>query len=125
MFLQWMKANKEYPEAKELTYVEFPQKFVWKEVEVCDDEKNGRKKTKKWCLRQCGMSVGRIFYVQLGVGELYYLKILLNTVKGPTCFEDIRTVNGVQYPTFKEACFVLGLLDDDKEYIDGIVEASF
>ena len=54
-----------------------------------------------------------------------YMRILLNFVKGPTCYEDIRTINGVLYPTFKEACYTMGLLDDDKEYIDAIVEASF
>nr|GEZ13239.1 hypothetical protein [Tanacetum cinerariifolium] len=30
MFTEWMEANKIYDEAKELTYVEFPTKFVWK-----------------------------------------------------------------------------------------------
>ena len=33
-------------------------------------------------------------------GERYYLRMLLNYVKGPMCFEDIRTVNGVLYITF-------------------------
>ncbi|KAI9126438.1 hypothetical protein K1719_002859 [Acacia pycnantha] len=30
----------------------------------------------------------------------------------------------VVFPTFRKACFALGLLDDDKEYIDAIKEAS-
>jgi hypothetical protein len=46
--------------------------------------------------------------------------MLLNTVKGCTSFKDIITVNGIVYPTFKEACEVLGFLDDDKEWIDCI-----
>lgn len=28
MFLAWMEANCKYPEARELTYAEFPTKFV-------------------------------------------------------------------------------------------------
>lgn len=47
---------------------------------------------------------------------------MLNKVKGPTSFEDIRTVNDKVYDTFKEECYSLGLLDDDKEYIDSIKE---
>ncbi|CAH1412619.1 unnamed protein product [Lactuca virosa] len=51
-------------------------------------------------------------------------KILLNKVKGPKSFEEIRTVNGEEYSSFRDACYALGLLDDDKEYIDAIKEAS-
>ena len=43
---------------------------------------------------------------------------------GPTSYDDIRTVDGVVYSTFREACYALGLLDHDQEFIDGIKEAS-
>jgi hypothetical protein len=42
--------------------------------------------------------------------------MLLNIVKGPQSFKDIRTVNSVLYPTFKLACYALGLLDDEEEW---------
>ncbi|XP_076941686.1 uncharacterized protein LOC143611359 [Bidens hawaiensis] len=45
-------------------------------------------------------------------------------VKGPKCFEDIRTVDGVVCDSFRDACYRRGLLDDDKEYIEAIEEAS-
>ncbi|XP_012858907.1 PREDICTED: uncharacterized protein LOC105978041 [Erythranthe guttata] len=41
-----------------------------------------------------------------------------------TCYDDLRKVEDHVYPTFKDACFALGLLDDDKEYIAGIKEAN-
>ncbi|XP_056694876.1 uncharacterized protein [Spinacia oleracea] len=110
-FLAWMEFNKTSAKARKLTYVEFPTQFVWKDG--------------KWQDRQLSFSIGRIYHVPPGCGEKYYLRILLNHVKGPTCYEDIRTVNSVVYPSFKEACYARGLLDDDKEYIDGITEASF
>ncbi|XP_019165748.1 PREDICTED: ATP-dependent DNA helicase PIF1-like [Ipomoea nil] len=34
------------------------------------------------------------------------------------------TFEGVKYPSFRDACYARGLLDDDKEYIDAINEAS-
>ncbi|CAH1433286.1 unnamed protein product [Lactuca virosa] len=39
-------------------------------------------------------------------------------VKGPTSFDELRTVNGETHSSFRDACYALGLLDDDKEYID-------
>ncbi|XP_020985767.1 LOW QUALITY PROTEIN: uncharacterized protein LOC107461290 [Arachis duranensis] len=51
-------------------------------------------------------------------------KVLLNLVKGPTCYTDIRFHNGVTHGSFRDACYARGLLDDDKEYIDAIKEAS-
>ncbi|XP_022014440.2 uncharacterized protein LOC110913931 [Helianthus annuus] len=46
------------------------------------------------------------------------------TLKGPTCFEDIKTVDGQVFEIFKDACFACGLLDDDKDYVDVVKEAS-
>ena len=62
--------------------------------------------------------------ISISGGELYFLRVLLTKVTGPTSYEDIRTVDGVVHPTFREACYALGLLDDDKEFIDAIKEAS-
>ncbi|XP_052201712.1 uncharacterized protein LOC127807714 [Diospyros lotus] len=112
MFTEWMEANKKYEWAKELTYVEFPTKFVW--------NNSGR----EWQPRKKGFSIGRMFYVAPGTGELYCLRTLLNIVRGATTYDDIKTVNGVVYSSFRDACYALGLLNDDKEYIDGIMEAS-
>ncbi|XP_052625657.1 uncharacterized protein LOC111914445 [Lactuca sativa] len=67
-------------------------------------------------------SLGRINHVSPKSGDVYYLRILLNKVKGPTCYEDIRTVNGTIYESYKDSCYALGLLDDDREYISSIQE---
>ncbi|XP_057248262.1 uncharacterized protein LOC125493694 [Beta vulgaris subsp. vulgaris] len=80
---------------------------------------------REWTPRSKGVTIGRIYHVSPGSGEKFYLRTLLNFVKGATCYEDIRTVDGLVYPTFKEACYARGLLDDDKEYVDAITEASF
>lgn len=111
-FLKWMDANRIYPGAANLTYPEFPTKFVWSA------------KHREWSPRKKGFKLGRLYHVSPTAGERYYLRTLLNIVKGPTCYEEIRTINGSLYPTFKEACYALGLLGDDKEYFEAIEEAS-
>lgn len=111
MFQGWMQANKEYTDARGLTYTELPTKFVW------------NKKYLKWVPRQQGFAIGRVSHVPTGNGEDYYLRLLLNIQKGCMSFKDIRTVNGFIYPTFKDACYALGLLQDDKEFIDAIKES--
>ena len=45
-------------------------------------------------------------------------------VRGATCFEDVRTLNGVVHGCHKDACGAMGLLFDDGEYICGLKEAS-
>ncbi|XP_071727769.1 uncharacterized protein [Rutidosis leptorrhynchoides] len=112
-FLEWMKCNETNDDAKLLTYVEFPTKFVW------------NKDTRLWTPRKkLTGSIGRIHHVSPQTGELFFLRILLNKVRGPTCYQDIRTVNGIVCPTFKAACYEMGLLDDDQEYIESIKSAS-
>lgn len=65
MFLAWMVANKKYPEARHLTYGEFPARFVY------------NKDRRRWQPRKMGTSIGRLHYVPPGTGELYYMRILL------------------------------------------------
>uniref|UniRef100_K3YXY4 ATP-dependent DNA helicase n=2 Tax=Setaria italica TaxID=4555 RepID=K3YXY4_SETIT len=70
-------------------------------------------------------SIGRIYYAHPASGDRYYLRILLNIVKGCKSFKDIRKVDGVIHKTYKSTCYALGLLDDDNEWDDCIKEASF
>ena len=102
-FTQWMETNKMCEEARELTYAEFPLKQVWKEKE------------KKWGKTKKGRSLGRIYYAHTTNGEKYYMRMLLNVIKGCTSFEEIRKVNGVVYKSYKAACEAVGFLDADKD----------
>lgn len=82
------------------------------------------KKYKKWKRRQKGNTIGRIYYAHPTSEERFYLRMLLNIVKGPTNYEDIRTFNGTIFNDFKTACMARGLLEDDNEWNDAIVEAG-
>ncbi|KAL4619659.1 hypothetical protein ACB092_06G096000 [Castanea dentata] len=79
---------------------------------------------KQWQRRKSKYCIGRVYYAHPSSGERFYLRMLLNIVKGPRNFEELRTINNVTYPTYKEACYALGLLDDDKEWHDSLIEAS-
>ncbi|GAU29925.1 hypothetical protein TSUD_148340 [Trifolium subterraneum] len=112
-FLAWMDANKKYPYARTRTYGEFPAKFVW------------NKKDRRWSPRKKGFSIGRLHFVPPGSGQKFYLRILLNYLKGLTSFDDIKTVDGVKYDNYKDTCFALGLMDGDTEFSQSIKEASY
>ena len=111
-FLQWMELNKVDTEARKLLYVDIPTKYVWKKQEGV------------WELRKKGTAIGRIHQVPPSWGEMYYLRILLNKIPGVQEWNDFKTFNDILYATHREACYARGLLEDDKEYIDGLLEAS-
>jgi len=50
--------------------------------------------------------------------------MMLIACKGPTSFEDIRTVENVLYPTYREACFAMDFLQDDREFVEAIKKAK-
>jgi len=112
MFLAWFEANQKYDDGRNLTYAEFPSKFVWIAQQ------------RQWKPRKQGYNIGRLTYVAPGCGELYYMRILLTIEKGCVDYASIRIVNEQTFNTYEEACYALGLLKDDKEFIDAIKEAS-
>lgn len=101
------------PRACELFYDDFPRYYSW------------NKSTKRWSRRVKRQDkIGRPYYANPAEGERYYLRRLLFYVKGPTCFEDVRTYEGTVHETFKAACKARGLLDDDAEWDECLNEAA-
>lgn len=114
MFLAWLALNKSDLAAREHLYEEIPNYYTWN-----DKQKQFKKRGRP------GFAIGRINFVPHSIEESYHLRILINSQRGPTSFEDIKTVKGVVHKSYRDACYALGLLDDDKEYIEGIREANF
>jgi hypothetical protein len=112
MLTEWFTTNQQNPDARDLTYCDFPSKWRWDE------------KTRSWIPRiGRDKKIGRLYYVHPLAGERYYLRMLLLTVKGACSYESIRTHNNIFYPTFKEACKAHGLLGDDQEWLNAFNEA--
>ena len=84
-------------------YPDFPEHFVW-----VQDRKEWRRRKRQRA------TIGRLWYASPNSGERFYLRLLLCTVPGATSYEHLRTVNNVLYPSFKDACTALGLLEDDR-----------
>jgi hypothetical protein len=113
MLTQWFFCNTIFPDARLLTYPQFPSKWLW------DGKGRGwdKRKTKHG-------KIGRLHYVHPSAGERYYLRMLLLTVNGATSYENLRYHNGVYHPTFKQACKSRGLLGDDQEWYNAFDEAA-
>ncbi|CAN6183644.1 unnamed protein product, partial [Urochloa humidicola] len=110
---EWFVANQNYPAARELTYCDFPTKWTW------------NSSARFWKPRGNGSyKIGRMYNIHPSQGENYYLRMLLMVTKGAQCYEDVRTVDGTLYDTFKEACSARGLLGDDREWFSAFSEAD-
>uniref|UniRef100_A0A803PIA8 ATP-dependent DNA helicase n=1 Tax=Cannabis sativa TaxID=3483 RepID=A0A803PIA8_CANSA len=80
-FTEWLETNKNNEDARELAYSDFPTFWVW------------NSKDKIWTRRKHGVAIGRIYFAHPSTGERFYMRMLLNFVKGCTSYESIRTVS--------------------------------
>ena len=64
MLTEWFVANALFPDARLLTYCDFPTQWTW------------NLETRSWHVRGGGDKIGRIYYVHPTAGELYYLRTL-------------------------------------------------
>ena len=89
--------NAQNEDGRQYLYHEFPEHFVYKGKII------------GWQKRQRGTAIGRMYSASPFMGERYYLRLLLTVVRGATSFENLRTVDGIVFPTFKETCIALGV----------------
>jgi len=100
----YFKANSKYPYAQNIFYQDFPTYFVF------------QRKEREWTPRKQGISIGRMYFCGPKSGERFFERLLLLHTKGATSFNSLKTVNGIQYSTFREACNAKGLLASDDEW---------
>jgi hypothetical protein len=100
--LQWFALNVRDSAARSMLYKDIPRKYIW------------NKKLKRWDPRKhVRPKVARMHGVACNNIELFMLRRLLLVVRGARSYEDVRTVDGVVYPTFETAVRARGMLDDD------------
>ena len=109
--------------AKTLLYCEVPRYYRWDTS------------AQKWCRHIQGTPVenqpgikssetlGRVYTVHLTNFECFCLRLLLHIVRGPTSFDDLRVVDGQRCCSFKEACSLRGLLEDDAHWKETLEQA--
>ena len=110
------------PFAKTLLYCDVPRYFTWA--------------NKKWQRRKRGKPVegwpgyfqttvlGRVYTVSPRCGDLYYLRLLLHHVRGPTSFDAMKTHDGKILTSFKDVCIADGLLQDDDHWLKTMEDAE-
>ncbi|XP_073033758.1 uncharacterized protein [Primulina eburnea] len=112
MLTEFFKMNCDPDLTGKYLYREFPQYYTW------------IKYGKNWIRRRSkNKVVGRVYVVSSSEGERFYLRILLNHVRGPTSFEHLLTVNGVTYSIFKDSAQMRGLLKQDDYIKQCLLEA--
>ncbi|KAL5571471.1 hypothetical protein UlMin_021068 [Ulmus minor] len=112
MLTEYFNMNKTNEKAKTLLYNQFPEHFVWNQ------------RDKFWMPRKKGHVIGRIVTTNHSEGERYYLQLLLNHIRGATCFQDLRIVNNVLTSSFRESALLRGLLKSDNNLTTCLEEAS-
>ena len=71
--------------------------------------------------RVSGRIICRLWTIPPKLEELFYLRILLLHKYGRS-FHDIRTIGGIEYPTFQEAAKALDLFENENEGIYALQE---
>ncbi|CAH2021944.1 unnamed protein product [Acanthoscelides obtectus] len=110
----WFALNTQDEEARQYTYVQIPYNYVWKITQ-----------TRIWVERQRHFNriIPRLYFVHPREGERFYLRQRLLHKTGCRSFEDISTVHGRTYETFRDAAIAMNLLTDDSIWFTMLQEA--
>ncbi len=100
------------PYGYELLYRQYPEYYTYT--------------SGKWKRRtdKSSWAIGRVHSAYSSEGSRWFLRILLNNVRGSTSFIDLLTYEGEIYNCFKKRCLAECLLQDDKEYDKAMDEAK-
>jgi hypothetical protein len=107
--IEWFALNRRDPRARQYKYIQIPEHYCFKD--------------NSWYERERGtIAVGRMYGVSTNNAELFALRSMLDCVAGAQSFEDLTSIDGHIYPTFRQACEAYGMIHDDSEWIQSFQE---
>ncbi|GJZ19453.1 hypothetical protein Tco_0556043 [Tanacetum coccineum] len=112
MLTAFFELNKKDTNARQYFYRDIPRYYTW------------NKSTRVWKRRKQGKMRGRMVSANPAEGERFYLRVLLQHVKGPTGFDYLYTVDDVLYTTFRRAALERGLIKSDSYIHECLRESS-
>jgi hypothetical protein len=110
--LEWFALNKRDASARRLLYTEIPEHYVWRSNTWFPRSES----------RKGYMSVARMYSVSVHNHELFALRTLLSCQRGCTDFQDVLTVDGFIYSSFRDACAAYGFIAHDAEFLAAFTE---
>lgn len=119
--LAWFSEDQKFPNARHIRYIGFPKYFRWdKGLKAWKPrakfEVLGASPKQYDFTRAPEKVLRRIYNISPREGEKYFFRMLLLHKTGAVSYSDQRTCCGVQYATFRETCFALGLIPGDQEW---------
>ncbi len=124
----YFKLNAESTDSHHVLYPDVYQHYTWNQ-----DDKKWVKRKRRMAKKRINETnqvmshtIGRVPVISLSASnsEMYFLRMLLYHKSGATSFADLRTVNGIEEPSFQAACLRMGIIDDEEEISKVLEEAA-
>ena len=109
--------------AETLLYCEVPHYYTWTTNKKFKRRVNGERVEGNPGIKM-HPTLGRVYTVHPNNRECFYLRLLLQHVRGPKSFKDLRTVDGEICANYQEACIKLRLLQNDDHWVQTLDEAA-
>ncbi|XP_075210264.1 uncharacterized protein LOC142317593 [Lycorma delicatula] len=107
----------------ELCETDYFVKTLYSQVPSCYTWQNNKFVLSKWGGDVEGWqgikkdpALGRVYSIHPNNVEWCHLHLLLQHVRGPTSCKHLKSINNIEYPTFKAPCKAHGLLEDDQQW---------
>ena len=108
--------------AQHIRYIDYPKYFSWSKHER-QWKPRGKYKVMNSGKNELDFTspphdvVGRMYNASPREGKRYFLRSFLLHRPGITSFTDMANVDGIQFSSYHETCWAMGLLADDMEWI--------